>query len=371
MAYGLVDSVVTVYNPKKRLAAPSVKSLSFNYTGGKKTITNSGFNSDLMKCTGTTEATEPGTYTFKYELLDPSNYCWNDYTTTPKIFTWTIIPKTVVAIPSFSQVSGDVGIVSVRYAGKNVSPTVYNYNSTLVNQSGNTAEAIGTYTTTWSLKDTENCCWEDGTTDPKSKEWEIVSYTINSTVIIQTYPNWKMVLTREDTGTTQEYTADSTGALRIPITESAKYTITRSTSNTNYIYYKVASGSVSSYTVKATGGKYSAKMVFVPTHVASAKPSVVVNSTTNKNEIDIVIGTASTVPVTAKAQVVVYDADKNILVNTVFAALTALNLSSGKYGFIVTSTSIDTSSAHYTVNLRWGVNINRRAYTTTPFTFTT
>ena len=134
--------------------------------------------------------------------------------------------------------------------------------------------------------------------------------------------------------------------------------------------YKIESVSVPTYTVKATGSKYTAKMIFIPTHVTSGKPSVITNSATNKNEIDISIGTTPTVPVAATAQILVYDVNKILLVNTGFSALTALKSSTGKYGFIVTSTSIDTSSAHYTVYVRWGCKINSTTYTTVPFTLT-
>jgi hypothetical protein len=80
--------------------------------------------------------------------------------------------KTTVTIPSLSG-------TSFATTGSNVGPTVKNYNSNLMTQSGTAStNVLGTYTITWTLKDTTKYCWTDGTTAVKTASWTCTGGTI-------------------------------------------------------------------------------------------------------------------------------------------------------------------------------------------------
>lgn len=73
--------------------------------------------------------------------------------------------RTSLTIPSLSG-------TSFACSGNWVAPTVYNYNSSLENQGGSTGtNTVGSYTISWSLKDTNRYCWSDGSTGTKSASW--------------------------------------------------------------------------------------------------------------------------------------------------------------------------------------------------------
>ena len=68
---------------------------------------------------------------------------------------------------------------TVYCTGSYTGPVVYNYNSSLENQSGTTGTTIlGTYTITWTLKDTNKYCWSDSSTGSKSVTWNCVGGTV-------------------------------------------------------------------------------------------------------------------------------------------------------------------------------------------------
>ena len=92
--------------------------------------------------------------------------------------------RTSVTIPTLKA-------TSVACTGSTVGPGVNNYNSSLMNQSGTVSTAtLGTYTVTWSLKDTTRYCWSDGTTANKSATWSCVGGTITIyTSVIGTIPS--------------------------------------------------------------------------------------------------------------------------------------------------------------------------------------
>lgn len=86
--------------------------------------------------------------------------------------------RTSVTIPSLAS-------TSIAWSGSAVSVTVNNLNTSLVNQSGTTsANAVGSYTVYWSLKDTAKYCWSDGATAQKSASWSVYAATITFRAII-------------------------------------------------------------------------------------------------------------------------------------------------------------------------------------------
>ena len=68
---------------------------------------------------------------------------------------------------------------SFTYTGSSTGPGPkdkdINFNSTYETESGASATSIGSYTIYWSLKDTTNYCWSDGTNGTKSASWSITS----------------------------------------------------------------------------------------------------------------------------------------------------------------------------------------------------
>ena len=85
--------------------------------------------------------------------------------------------RTAVTIPTLKS-------TSVAWVGSSVSPGVNNLNTTLVTQGGTTsANSVGTWTVTWTLKDTSKYCWSDGTVTQKSQNWSTYAGT-NYTIYI-------------------------------------------------------------------------------------------------------------------------------------------------------------------------------------------
>lgn len=93
--------------------------------------------------------------------------------------------RTAVTIPTLNS-------TSVAWVGNSVSPGVNNLNTTLVTQGGTTsANSVGTWTVTWTLKDTSKYCWSDGTVTQKSQNWSTykgtISFKVYNTVTKVTY----------------------------------------------------------------------------------------------------------------------------------------------------------------------------------------
>lgn len=110
--------------------------------------------------TGTTKATAAGTYTATATLKD--GYIWTDATTADKTIEWKIgSPVTTIAVPT-----AKTGLV---YNGDAQTGVEEGEGYTVTNGS---ATEIGKYTATATLED--GYCWQDGTFDPVTVEWEIL-----------------------------------------------------------------------------------------------------------------------------------------------------------------------------------------------------
>lgn len=80
--------------------------------------------------------------------------------------------RTSVTTPSLAS-------TSVAWSGSTVSVGVNNYDANLMTQSGTaSANSVGTWTVTWTLKNTVKYCWSDGTSTAKSASWSTYSTTI-------------------------------------------------------------------------------------------------------------------------------------------------------------------------------------------------
>lgn len=154
---------------KLSITIPSISNTSKTYNGSSQSPTISNVNSTYVTQSGTASATNAGSYTVTWALKDTNNTQWSDGTTANKTGNWSI-GKMSITIPSLS------GTTSFAYVqGTSHSVTVANMNSTYITQSGSTSVTDGanpaTNTITWSLKNTSNTQWKDGTTTNKTATW--------------------------------------------------------------------------------------------------------------------------------------------------------------------------------------------------------
>ena len=73
----------------KKVEKPTVSG-EYIFNGARQTVELDGFDENFMAITGTTIASEVGTYTIKVRLLDPTKYTWADGTTESFELTWRI-----------------------------------------------------------------------------------------------------------------------------------------------------------------------------------------------------------------------------------------------------------------------------------------
>ncbi len=153
-------------NRQKLTAALSTfgQSGSITYNGNSQSVTISGYNSTYHDLSSTTSAVNAGTYTAK--IAPKANYAFSDGSTAAKSVNWSV-GKMTLTKPTLTN-------ATYTYDGNNHSPTINNFNSTYENQAGTTnTKTAGTYTVTWSLKDTNNTQWSGNTTANVTADWKI------------------------------------------------------------------------------------------------------------------------------------------------------------------------------------------------------
>ena len=149
-----------------QLDYPTVKQDEFTYNTQAHSLVFSGLNNNLMEVSGTTSATNVGTYTARVSLKDKVNYTWVDGETGDVTYPWTI-NKRQLTIPTANP-------ASYTYTGSAISVTFTNPDSAHITLGGDlTATVIGSYTATATIKDTANNEWTDGTTSVKNIVWSI------------------------------------------------------------------------------------------------------------------------------------------------------------------------------------------------------
>lgn len=177
----------------KKIPKPTASTTSFKYDGSTKSITVSNYDSALMTQSGNISGTNVESYTASYALKDEATGTTGSGTvnkTTNRYLLWEDGSSDTVAINW--QITAGAGITKpamigngiLEWKGYIISPDIRNYNSATVNKSGTTAESdIGTYTVTYSLKDT-NRTWEDGTTADVKFTWQIVPQKLTNDVTV-------------------------------------------------------------------------------------------------------------------------------------------------------------------------------------------
>ena len=165
-----LDPVTLTWSIAKRsVTIPTISNTTKTYNAGAQSPTIANVTSGYVTQSGTTSATNAGNYTVTWALVYPDSTVWTDGTNANKTGSWTI-GKMSLTIPSISSAKSFSFI-----EGTTRSVTVANFNSTYENQSGTTStSALGTYTITWSLKNTNNTQWSDKTTTNKTASWSIV-----------------------------------------------------------------------------------------------------------------------------------------------------------------------------------------------------
>ena len=124
-----------------------------------------GYNSTYHNLSSETSKTNAGTYTVG--ITPKSNYAFNDGSYETKYVQWIIQPLSV-DMPVADQ-------TDFTYDGNNHAPTVTGYNTSYMTRSGDYGNktAIGNYKITYTLKNTTNTRWADGSVEPYVIGWSI------------------------------------------------------------------------------------------------------------------------------------------------------------------------------------------------------
>ena len=147
------------------------------YTGGAQSPTWNDYMPNQLSISGTTSATNVGTYTAIFTPI--GGYVWWDGTTTPKTATWTIT-KMPVAIPTSTG--------TYVYNGAAQTLVFVGYDSNIMSKSGTqSATNAGSYVAKINLQNTTNYMWSDGTTAAKNYNWSIAKRSIAVPKVVGTY----------------------------------------------------------------------------------------------------------------------------------------------------------------------------------------
>lgn len=140
------------------------------YNGGNQEVAFNGYDSNAMTLGGITSATNAGSYTASF--VPTSNYQWSDGSTNGRDVQWTISKVSVVK-PYVTA--------NRTYSGGNQAPGIGNYDSAKMTPGGTqSATNAGSYTITYTLKDTTNLQWSDGSTSSVSLGWSIARKSVGA-----------------------------------------------------------------------------------------------------------------------------------------------------------------------------------------------
>jgi hypothetical protein len=202
-------SELTAYKYSPQLLKPTVTTTTFPYNGNPQRISIP--ESTEYTISGTTSATNIGTYTATITLKDKANSTWSDGTTGDVVITWYIIKASVnkptVATKAFTYNGSTQGVNIPSNAAYNVS--------------GASATDAGSYTATVALKDKANYQWNDGTTDDMNVSWSISAIGVEKPTVATT---------------SFTYNGNPQG---VSIPSNAAYTVTGTTSVTDAGSYTV------------------------------------------------------------------------------------------------------------------------------------
>ncbi len=148
-------------------------------TGSEINVVNylSNYDANIMTLSGTTKATDAGTYTCTVSLNKKTVYMWDDCTQGDLTISWTIKNLQSVSVPSQNG--------TLTYNGNNQTPNWNNYNSSQLTLSVTAQKNAGTYSATFTPK--TGYCWSGTNTSAKSVNWTIQKANITPTVNMNGY----------------------------------------------------------------------------------------------------------------------------------------------------------------------------------------
>lgn len=164
----VAEKSITVSIAKASATIPSLSDTDKTYNGNSQSPTVNNRDSDKVGQSGTASATDAGTHTITWNLLDSNNYNWSDGTTENKSATWTIA-RAKTATASASDKNYD-GTEQTGVSGSYVTWT-------------GTTKATDPSLYTATATPDSNHAWSDGTTTAKNLTWSILQnwnrYTID------------------------------------------------------------------------------------------------------------------------------------------------------------------------------------------------
>ena len=115
--------------PEKTIVAAPTVSGEYIFNGARQTVELNGFDENIMAVTGTTIASEVGTYTIRVRLLNTLLYTWTDGTTDSIELTWRI-EEDVLKVGDYVNYPVEYDNVATRFTMET------NYNEYNVNTNG-------------------------------------------------------------------------------------------------------------------------------------------------------------------------------------------------------------------------------------------
>jgi len=140
------------------LTAVTLAKGSYVFNGESQAVQLNNFNADFMSIGETSEATNVGTYYVTITLDDTDNTQWSNQTTDVLRYNWQITKLYLTKVTK--------NTANWEYDGTEHIFEFNNFDADFIEIDGDTrATDPGTYTTTFSLKDTANTAWTGNTTN--------------------------------------------------------------------------------------------------------------------------------------------------------------------------------------------------------------
>lgn len=239
---------------KKPVTIPTV-SANPTYNGGELSPTLANYSASTVRQSGDTKKIAAGNYTIKFDLVDSANYTWTDGTTSQKSAAWSIAKRTVT-IPTVTA--------NPTYSGSEVSPTLANYNSSMVVLSGNKQTNVGNYTIKFNLIDGSNNKWTDGSITEKTASWYIskksvavpsvtnTSFTYNGAEQAPTVSRYDSNVIYEPSNSVKKATNAGTYYVRFNLMDTANYQWSDGTTAQKTAAWSIGRASVAKPTISGS-----------------------------------------------------------------------------------------------------------------------
>lgn len=155
------------------IAAVPTQDGTLTYSGSLQSPTWMNFDTSQLAISGTMSGTNAGEYIVSFTPIN--GFAWWDGTDTAKSATWSIW-RASLAVPTVT------GTYTYNTSAQTV--TIVGFDSTKMSKSGTeTATNAGNYTLTFSILDTTNYQWSDGTVSAKNVTWSISKLQVTKPTI--------------------------------------------------------------------------------------------------------------------------------------------------------------------------------------------